>query len=259
MNPVMELLMKRKSIRNYEQREISREVKDEILAAAMRAPTAGNLMLYSIIEVQDQSTKDTLVRTCDNQEFIARAPWVLLFLADYRRWFDYFLTSGVEELCWQKEISMRKPEEGDFSLACCDATIAAQTAVIAAESLGVGSCYIGDIMEHYEVHRQVFHLPQYVVPVCLICFGYATTAEREREQTQRFDRKYIVFENHYRRLNGKELQEMCSERQEQAFKAEVNIEGATNLGRLTYLRKFDVEYARERNRSVRSILRSWRQ
>ena len=90
MNPVIELLMKRKSIRAYEEREISRAVKDEILAATLRAPTAGNLMLYSIIEVQDQSIKDTLVKTCDNQAFIAQAPWVLLFLADYRRWFDYF-------------------------------------------------------------------------------------------------------------------------------------------------------------------------
>ncbi|MEX1329519.1 MAG: nitroreductase family protein [Desulfobacterales bacterium] len=56
-------------------------------------------------------------------------------------------------------------------LVCCDALIAAQTAVIAAESLGVGSCYIGEIMENYEEHKELFGLPKYVFLISLICFG----------------------------------------------------------------------------------------
>ena len=59
-------------------------------------------------------------------------------------------------------------------LACCDALIAAQTAVIAAESVGVGSCYIGDILEKYEFHRESFNLPDFALPIGLICFGYPT-------------------------------------------------------------------------------------
>src|SRR5512139_4334477 len=98
MNQVMDVLLKRKSVRAYEKREISAEVRAEILKATLRAPTAGNLMLYSIIEVTDQQIKDRLAITCDNQPFIARAPMVWLFLADCQRWFDYFLVSGVEEL-----------------------------------------------------------------------------------------------------------------------------------------------------------------
>ena len=88
---------------------------------------------------------------CDNQPFIARAPLVLLFLADYQRWFDYYMLSGVEDLCRRRGEPLRKPQEGDLFLACNDALIAAQTAVVAAESLGIGSCYIGDIMENYEI------------------------------------------------------------------------------------------------------------
>jgi nitroreductase len=90
MNPVIELILNRKSIRVYKDKDISPEVKTQILAATLRAPTAGNLMLYSIIEVTDPNIKNTLTKTCDNQPFIAKAPWVLLFLADYQRWFDYF-------------------------------------------------------------------------------------------------------------------------------------------------------------------------
>ena len=68
---------------------------------------------------------------------------------------DFFLASGVKEACQDAGVPMRQPEEGDLFLACCDALIAAQTAVLAAEALGVGSCYIGDIMENYEIHRPV--------------------------------------------------------------------------------------------------------
>src|SRR5512140_819827 len=130
-NPVIETILKRKSIRAYEKKAVEPEVRAELLKATLRAPTAGNLMLYSIVEVTDQRIKNKLVKTCDNQPFIARAPLVWLFLADYQRWFDYFIASGVEALCEKKQIPMRKPEEGDLFLACCDALIASQTAVLA--------------------------------------------------------------------------------------------------------------------------------
>jgi nitroreductase len=257
-DPVLDAIMRRKSIRAFEAREISRAVKDEIISATLRAPTAGNMMLYSIIEVQDQSIKDALVRTCDNQSFIARSPWVLLFLADYQRWFDYFLCSGVERLCAERGEPMRRPEEGDLVMAFCDALIAAQTAVIAAEALGVASCYIGDITEHYEVHRELFGLPQYAVPVCMLCLGYATAEQRQREPAPRFDRRFLLSADRYRRADPAALREMFEERERSAFAGRQEIEGASNFGQLTYRRKFDVDYAIERNRSVREILKSWR-
>ena len=98
-NTVLETIVKRKSVRAFQDRTISLDIRNQILTAAMRAPTAGNLMLYTIIEVNDQKKKDVLAKTCDNQPFIARAPWVLLFLADYQRWYDYFLTCGVQDYC----------------------------------------------------------------------------------------------------------------------------------------------------------------
>ena len=257
MNPVMDVILKRKSVRAYEEREIGQEAKREILAATLRAPTAGNMMLYSIVEVTDQHAKDTLVKTCDNQPFIARAPWVLLFLADYQRWFDYFVASGVQEVCAQNKVAMRKPEEGDLFLACCDALIAAQTAVIAAESLGIGSCYIGDIMENYEAHQELFHLPAYVFPICLVCFGYPTQQQKERELTSRFDDKFIVFENQYKRLDREALEEMFRERQDSIFRDRKEVEGASNFGRLQYQRKFAAGFSVEMTRSVRAILRRW--
>jgi len=256
MNQVMDVLLNRKSVRAYEEREISAEVRAEILKAALRAPTAGNLMLYSILDVTDQTIKDKLAVTCDNQPFIARAPMVWIFLADYQRWYDYFLTSGVEELCTQKNLTMQKPEEGDLFLACCDALIAAQNAVIAAESFGIGSCYIGDIMEQYEMHKEMLHLPHYVFPICMLVFGYPTQQQKERELTPRFDEKFIVFENQYRRLGKEEFDEMFAERQSRLPKGKA-MEGITTVGQATYLQKFSADFSVEMRRSVREWLKGW--
>ena len=256
MNQVIDILMKRKSVRAYEDREIRSEVRDEILKATLRAPTAGNLMLYSILEITDQTIKDKLAITCDNQPFIARAPMVWIFLADYQRWYDYFLASGVEELCAQRNLSMQKPEEGDLFLACCDALIAAQNAVVAAESFGIGSCYIGDIMEQYETHKELLHLPQYVFPICMLVFGYPTQQQRDRHYTRRFEEKFIVFENQYRHLVPMEFEEMFAERQSRLSTGQ-SMKGITTVGQATYLRKFTADFTMEMRRSVREILKEW--
>jgi FMN reductase (NADPH)/FMN reductase [NAD(P)H] len=256
MNPVIDVLMKRRSVRAYEEREISPEIRAEILKATFRAPTAGNMMLYSMVDVKDQKIKDQLAISCDNQPFIARAPMVWLFLADYQRWYDYFLASGVEDLCREKQLSMRKPEEGDLFLACCDALIAAQNAVIAAESFGIGSCYIGDIMEQYEIHKELFGLPRYTFPICLLVFGYPTQEQMHRPYTTRFDQEFILFENQYRRLSEQELHTMFAMREKQMSTGQ-SKDGIVNFGQAMYSRKFDSDFSREMSRSVRLIVKEW--
>ncbi len=256
MNSTLELLLKRKSVRVYESTPIPREIRAQILEATLRAPTAGNMLLYSILDITDQCLKDQLSVTCDNQPFIAKAPMVWIFLADYQRWYDYYLASGVEGLCQQKGAPMRKPEEGDLFLACCDALIAAQTAVIAAESLGLGSCYIGDIIEQYETHREMFALPQYTFPICMLCFGYPTEGQKKRQQTTRFDQKFIVFENQYQRLSPAEFAEMFRE-QEQRRPKSSDPSAPTNAGQANYVRKFSADFSVEMSRSVRAVLREW--
>ena len=258
MNQMIEMLLKRRSVRAYEQREIPDEVRAEILKATLRAPTAGNLMLYSILDITDQDLKDRLAITCDDQSFIARAPMVWIFLADYQRWMDYFQACGVEEFCAQRNRPLEKPQESDLFLACCDALIAAQNAVIAAESFGIGSCYIGDIMERYETHKEMLGLPQYVFPICMLVFGYPTTQQLEREYTPRFDEKYIVFENRYRRLDENEFVDMFAERQGRLEKIKSMRErGLVNVGQTTYVNKFSAGFSLEMRLSVREILKQW--
>jgi FMN reductase (NADPH) len=249
MNSTIDVIANRKSIRSYEDRKIEQSVKDKILQATFRSPTAGNMMLYSIIEVAQQKVKDQLAVTCDNQPFIAKAPWVLLFLADYQRWYDYYNVCGLEKV--------RKPGKGDLMLACCDTLIAAQTAVLSAESLGVGSCYIGDIMENYEIHKELFDLPEYVFPITMICFGYPTKQQQKRPLTQRYDKEFVLFENKYKRHSKEDFQRMFEQRHKQIFGRKEEIKGAVNVGQHVYQKKYTAAFALEMNRSVGLIFKTW--
>lgn len=170
-NSVLDVINNRTSLRVYDNREISQEILDKILHATMRAPTAGNQMLYSILVVRDEQTRKLLSQSCDHQAFIATAPVILIFLADHQRWFDYYQLNGVAEYCDREGLQFEAPQESDLLLAIEDAMAAAQNAVIAAESLGIGSCYIGDIVENYEFHKKLFDLPDWAFPIGMLCLG----------------------------------------------------------------------------------------
>ncbi len=251
-NPTLNTIFNRRSVRVFKDTPITQEIKDTIIIGAMRAPTAGNMMFYSILEVDDQAKKDKLAVTCDNQPFIAKAPFVLLFLADYQRWMDYFRTCDVNSYRKDEKLPNRTPEEGDLLLACCDALIAAQTAVIAAESVGIGSCYIGDIMENYEFHKELFNLPKYTFPITLVCFGYPNEKAFERKLTTRLPREYIHFKNEYKQFNSEDFDKMYKERGLKHYSA-----NAVNFGQHMYSKKFVADFTVEMTRSVRKAIKEW--
>lgn len=203
MNEVIKQLYERKSVRVFEDRGISIEDKNYILESATMAPTAGNQQMYTILDITDQKLREKLAETCDHQPFIATAKMVLIFCADYQKWYDAFTACGCEP---------RNPGVGDLILAVTDAAIAAQNAVVAAHSLGIGSCYIGDIMENCEVHREILNLPPYVFPAAMLVFGYPTKQQQEREKPKRVTLEHIVHENAYRHMDEKELKEMFDEK-----------------------------------------------
>ena len=241
MNPIVQSLFDRKSVRVFTEQEITAEEKDLILRSACQAPTAGNQQLYTIIDVTDQAIKDALVKTCDNQPFIATAKLVLVFCADCKKWYDAFLSAGCEP---------RNPGVGDLALAISDATIAAQNAVVAAESLGIGSCYIGDIMENCEQQRQLLNLPQYVFPCCMLVFGYPTQQQKDRAKPVRAAMQHIVHENSYRPMDGAELEAMLTK----------NVAAGntySNWIRAFCNRKYNSEFSREMTRSVSQYLKDF--
>ncbi len=254
MNETIMSIKERASLRKFQNKAISQEDRSLIIEAALRAPTAGNMMLYSIVIVDEQEKKEVLSKSCDNQPFIATAPLVMVFLADYQRWYDYFLMSGVKEYCQREGKEFTGPTEGDLMLSCSDALIAAQNTVIAAESLGIGSCYIGDIMENYETHRDLFSLPLWTFPIAMLVMGYYP--ENKPTIRPRFNRKYIVHQDSYHCLKAEELSAMFSKRAEKFN--EDNTFKAENFGQFMYARKTGADFSREMARSVREMLKNWK-
>ena len=240
MNEVIRQLLDRKSVRVYENRKISMEQKRQILEAAAQAPTAGNQQLYTILDITDQTIKDELVKTCDNQPMIAKAPMVLIFCADCKKWYDGFRAAGCEP---------RTPEVGDLMLAVCDTLIAAQNAVTAAESLGIGSCYVGDIMENCARQRELLQLPAYVFPAAMVIFGFPTDQQRTRPKPDRVAMEYLVQENGYRSLTGEELKQMWAPR--------AGAMGYTEWMQKFCSRKYNSAFSREMSRSVAEYLRQF--
>lgn len=237
MNEVIKQLRERKSVRIFTSKEITNDKVDAILDAAVNAPTAGNQQLYTIIKVTDPKLKAELVKSCDNQPFIEKAPLVLIFCADCRKWYNTFLKYNCNP---------RKLGVGDLMLAVSDTNIAAQNAVVAAESMGIGSCYIGDIMENAELHRKLLSLPLYVFPAAMIVFGYPTVQQSKRTKPPRSDMQHIVHENAYRDMDDVELKQMLS------IKA-----GNQNFEEWIQAfckRKYNSDFSREMTRSVQVFL-----
>lgn len=242
MKEVLEQLKERKSVRVFTERQITPEEVSAILDAAVNAPTAGNQQLYTIINVTDPQLKAKLVESCDNQPFIAKAPLVLVFCADCRKWYNTFL---------EYDCNPRKPGVGDLMLAVSDANIAAQNAVVAAHSLGIGSCYIGDIMENAEQQREILSLPPFVFPAAMLVFGFPTKQQIEREKPPRSPMQYIVHENGYRDMDALELKEMLSQKAgERDFNEWIKA---------FCQRKYNSDFSREMTRSVEIFLNDFKE
>ena len=241
MNDVIKQIYERKSVRVFTEQEIGLQEKNAILMAAAQAPTAGNQQLYTILDITDQAIKDRLVETCDHQPMIAQAKMVLIFCADCKKWYDAYLSVGC---------TPRRPGVGDLLLATGDAMIAAQNAVTAAESLGIGSCYIGDIMENYEQQRELLNLPNYVMPVGMLIFGYPTQQQVDRPKPERVEMEFIVHENGYAPMDDAQLEEMWTPR--------VGEKGYNAWMQAFCNRKYNSDFSREMTRSVEKYLEQFR-
>jgi nitroreductase len=152
---------------------------------------------------------------------------------------DLALRAAVVDDC-----NPRAPGVGDLLLAFSDALIAAQNSVTAAESLGIGSCYIGDILENCERVRKLLNLDEYTVPAALLVFGYPTEQQKNRPKPKRFEKKYTTFKNKYRRLSKEEHVLM----QGKEFDAGI---------RARYKRKTGSEFSLEMQRSALEYLKNF--
>ena len=240
MNPTLEVLNSHVSIRRFNGLPVSSEDLEQVLGAAQRGATAGNIQLYSILVIRSSGTLKRLAETCDNQPFIAQASVALLFVADCAKWHAHMEYRGIPE----SHPAYEPPGIADLALALQDTVIAAQNAVIAAESLGLGTCYVGDIVESYELHRELFRLPRHVLPVTLVLLGHYNGRSSPGE---RFSPQHVVFDEVYPELSPSFLEAMFAPRE----KAD------PDFVRRFYQRKLDAPFFTEMTGSLERYFREW--
>ena len=240
MNEVIKLLKSHTSIRKFNETEITDEQIQHIIESAMQGATAGNMMAYSIIKIRSKDTLLKLSKSCDNQPFIADADAALLFVADSYKWHKFYEQRKITETF----PDYKGPSISDFILGVEDGMIAAQNAVIAAESLGIGTCYIGDIMENHEYHKELFNLPKHTMPIALVVMGNYDTKPQIRE---RFDKSYVVFDETYPTITEDFINNMFSKEESK------DKDFATKF----YKRKMDAPFFKEMIRSIKLYLSEW--
>ena len=196
MNPVLECLFNHKSIRKYKNQPLEDEKLQLIVKAAQSAPSWCNGEQVSIIAVKDQAIKDKLKDYCYGQTHISTCSVFLVFCSDF-----YRVSLAFEKVGKTKEDFEKYMTHIDtLIIGSHDVGISMQNAVVAAESLGLGTVCIGGIrINPIDVVKEL-NLPKYVIPICGLCVGYP---DQDPGLKPRIPPKAICFENKYNTENAK--------------------------------------------------------
>ena len=192
-NSTIKLLIERGSCRAFLDKNISAGRMEQILSSGIHAPTGGNLQPYSIIKIENKSVNARLAKLC-GQPFVGQAPVNLLFCLDWHRLERW---SKLSTAPFTATSSFRH-----FWISFQDTIISAQNICTAADALGLGSCYIGTVLEFFPAVKRMFKLPPGVFPVVLLCLGYPKAKPQPRKK---LPVKVMVHSERYRDLSDKQL------------------------------------------------------
>lgn len=169
-NPTIAGLLAHRSVRAYLPDALAPGTIETLIAAAQSAATSSNLQLWSVVAVEDPAKRAKLADLAGGQRHINEAPVILLFIADLAR---------ANLIAHDAAASAEGYEFLEsYTVAAIDAALAAQNAVVAAESLGLGTVYIGAMRNQPEAVAQVAGLPPHAVVVFGLVVGHEDPAQR---------------------------------------------------------------------------------
>ncbi len=197
----MQTLVEHRSIRKFKKKEIDENILNQILNAGCRASTTGNMQVYSIIITKDEKRKEELCKFHFGQAMVKEAPVVLTFCADFNR--------------FNKWCKLRNAEPGydnflSFITASIDALIAAQNVAIAAESYGLGICYLGTTIYMADKIIDFLECPEGVVPITTIVIGYP---DEKPELADRLPLNGIVHNEKYKDYDNETIEAIYKEKE----------------------------------------------
>jgi len=229
---MLNLLNNHRTIRKYTAQPIENELLQNLLKASCRASNTGNMQAYSIVVTTDQTIKEELAPAHFNQSMLTQAPVVLTFCADFNRFTQW--------------CSLRNADPGydnfqSFMATTIDALIAAQTFCIAAESVGLGICYLGTTTYNAQPIIDALQLHKLVVPITTITVGYP---DGEFPQTDRLPLEAVVHYEKYNQFSENAIDSMYHEKENSEFYKQFIAEN----GKETLAQVFtDVRYTRTAN------------
>jgi FMN reductase [NAD(P)H] len=187
------LLHERASLRDFTDEPITEETMGRLLTAGTHSATGGNLQPYSIIVIRDAERRRKMSEWCE-QSFMAKAPVHLLFCLDLRRLERWAELEGAP---FTARASLQH-----FWIGFQDTIICAQSICTAADAIGMGSVYIGTVIDFVGPTRELFSLPRGVMPVVLLCLGYPRVVPKPRKK---LEQAVVAHEEVYRDLPDDEL------------------------------------------------------
>lgn len=200
MNHVIETILNHRSIRKFENKRLTDEQIKTIVKCAQAASTSSYMQAYSIIGVKDSNKKKKLAEIAGNQTYVENSGHLFIFCADL---FRHEFASQMEEM----DVSDSLESTEKFMVALIDAALAAQNAALAAESMGLGICYIGGIRNHSDEVSKLLMLPNRVIPLFALTVGYPA---KESTKKPRLPFEHIYHEEIYQldvNLYEKQLKE----------------------------------------------------
>ncbi|MFC4735443.1 oxygen-insensitive NADPH nitroreductase [Bacillus daqingensis] len=187
MNETVQLLLNHRSVRKLKDEPLSPDVIRTLVEAAQMASTSSFVQAYSIMGITDRPKKEALAKLAGNQPYVAENGHFFVFCADFHR----HIQAGEME---QTEVKPAVESAEKMIVAVTDAALAAQNCSIAAESMGLGICYIGGLRNNIAEVSNLLQLPNYVIPL----FGLAVgVPEADPDRKPRLPVEGVYFENVY--------------------------------------------------------------
>ncbi|HOO84019.1 MAG TPA: NADPH-dependent oxidoreductase [Prolixibacteraceae bacterium] len=213
---VIDTLLNHRSVRKYKTEGIDNDLMHKVLMAGCRASTTGNMQVYSIVNTSSPEIKQQLAPAHFNQSMIVNAPNVLTFCADFNR-FNKWCELNDAQPGYDNFLS--------FITAAIDALLVAQNVVVAAESVGLGICYLGTTTYNADKIIDILKLPRGVVPITTLTIGWP---DEQPDKTERLPLEAIVHNEVYQQYSDKDIKDLYAEKEllpsNQKFVAENNKE-----------------------------------
>ncbi|MDC0661499.1 oxygen-insensitive NADPH nitroreductase [Marinobacter sp. SS21] len=185
MNSTIELLQSHRSIRKFSDRKIPQDLFEALIRSGQSAATSNHVQAYTIIRVVDADNRRTLAELSGGQAYVADCSDFLVFCADMKRSTDAAERAGAEVIRGMTE---------QLLVASIDTALMAQNVAVAAESVGIGLCYIGGIRNNPAEVSELLRLPDHVYPVFGMCLGYP---EQDPEVKPRLPLASILKQDYY--------------------------------------------------------------